>query len=337
MSEPLVSVIVPTYNRAGIIGETIENIFQQTYPNIELIIVDDGSADSTQSVLASYGQRIKWTTQPNAGPSAARNRGIAMAEGEIIAFQDSDDLWHPTKIERQVSLLERAGGSVVCCLCNTNIYSVDGSVMTSFDNAPIDPPYDEGIWTNVAEVLTTRFILFNQAIAIRRTVLAKAGGFDENLKYLEDYQLGLRLALEGPWGFIRTPLVMQKQGTANSWSQGAFKEHTLIAEYNVSLRKDALRHLLSKGGDPALQALMEKYLKQAQRVLRDLQTSRSDSLSQRFMGILRLQVDRLRSAIGRRLPGYPTMKVEAIPAVPAGQTETPRDGGARNFCESALR
>ena len=87
MAQPSVSVIIPTYNRAGMLGETIENLFQQTYRNLEIIVVDDGSTDETQSRLASYGSRIRWTAQKNAGPAAARNRGIAMANGEIVAFR----------------------------------------------------------------------------------------------------------------------------------------------------------------------------------------------------------------------------------------------------------
>ena len=98
MDRPLVSVIIPTYNRAKMIRMTIDNVLEQTYRNFELIIVDDGSTDDTQSVLRGYGDRIRVVTQANAGPAVARNRGVEAAHGEIIAFQDSDDLWKPTKL-----------------------------------------------------------------------------------------------------------------------------------------------------------------------------------------------------------------------------------------------
>src|SRR5258708_4266873 len=111
-NKPTVSVIIPTYNRAALISKTIENVFQQIYQDIEIIVVNDGSTDDTLEKLASFGEKIRVISQANAGPSAARNRGVEVAEGEIIAFQDSDDSWMPSKLERQVALLNRAGADV---------------------------------------------------------------------------------------------------------------------------------------------------------------------------------------------------------------------------------
>lgn len=313
---PLVSVIIPTYNRAEIIVETIENVFQQTYPNLELIVVDDGSTDKTKEVLASYKGRIRWISQPNAGPSAARNHGLALAKGEIIAFQDSDDSWHPKKIERQVFLLERAGNSVPCCLCNVAFRSKLDGVSTSFENAPIDPPLEEGIWTNVAEVLTTRFILINQAAAVRKSVLDEVGGFDESLKFLEDHEFALRLAMKGPWAFIRTPLVYYGLDSINSWSQRAVEEELVLNECHVRLRQSILKNLTDTRGDVRLQALMGKHLKRAQGALNAVKMLRSDSAVRRLIAPLYVETERLKRAVDRRLPGYPTMEIEAI--APAG-------------------
>lgn len=328
--QPLVSVIIPTYNRAGLIGQAIENMFEQTYPNLEVIIVDDGSTDNTKEVLTSYGSKIRWISQQNAGPSAARNRGLAMAAGEIIAFQDSDDTWHPSKIARQVSLLERAGNSVVCCICNTDIQSPGGKVITSFDNAPIRTIYEEGLWTNVAEVLTTRFVLFNQAAAIRKEVLNRIGGFDESLRYLEDSEFPLRLSLEGPWAFIRTPLVLQRQGTENSFSRGAFQDLVLTGSCEVAYRQSILRKLSSKSAEPRLHHLMEKYLRGAQRQLKGLAMMRSDSRTERLLGSLSLRVERFRGSIDRRLPGYPQMEVQSVTSPPP---QFSGDNGTRDILE----
>jgi glycosyltransferase involved in cell wall biosynthesis len=309
--DKLVSVVIPTYNRAGMIGGTIENVFEQTYKNIELIVVDDGSTDGTSEVLASYGEKIRWGTQKNAGASAARNTGIRMARGEIVAFQDSDDLWHPTKIERQVSLLERAGEQVVCCLCDSEIQCVDGSKVTSFAMAPLKPPCDEGIWKNVAEVLTTRFVLFNQAVAVRRSALERTGGFDESLECQEDYELSLRLALEGPWAIIRTPLVIQRQGMPNSLSRRPKNGRLFLAEGDVSLREGILKRVASRGENPRVEQLMRRQLRSAERVLKGLKLEASESGVARLVGQTYLGFERFRGAVERRMPGYPQMEVVA--------------------------
>ena len=105
MSAPLVSVIVPTYNRAALLCEAVNSVLQQTYQNIEIIVIDDGSTDNTTEVMAAYGDRVRYTRRPNAGVNAARNLGLKQARGEFVALLDSDDLWAPFKIELQVRLM----------------------------------------------------------------------------------------------------------------------------------------------------------------------------------------------------------------------------------------
>src|SRR4051812_47543003 len=244
---PLVSVIIPTYNRSMIVAEAIDSVLSQTYTNIELLVIDDGSTDDTMQVLRRYGDKVRVITQDNAGPAAARNRGIAAAQGELIAFLDSDDIWSRTKVERQVSLLLLAGTSVPCCLTNIRMQWNDREI-TSFDNSWLCPSIEEGIWLNVADVLATRFVLFNQAVMIRRQVLDRVGFFDANLRLLEDSDLSLRLSLEGPWAFIREPLVTWRE-TASSCYQEAKKsacrtQGTLIRvlETNLSRLDDSNAH-----------------------------------------------------------------------------------------------
>src|SRR5271156_951931 len=188
---PLVTAIIATYNRGYIVCEAIESILQQTYGKVELIVVDDGSTDNTQDKLREYGERIRVIYQRNSGPAAAWNSGIQSSRGEIIAFLGSDDIWFPTFVERQVSVLQRCDQSVPCCLANAVLSFRNGKHTTAFDNAPVDPAHEEGIWSNVSDVLTTRFILFGQTVAIRRNALERVR-FDEGLRYLEDYDLALR-------------------------------------------------------------------------------------------------------------------------------------------------
>jgi glycosyltransferase involved in cell wall biosynthesis len=310
MESPLVSVIIPAYNRAAIIGETIENVLQQTYSNIELIVVDDGSTDDTQTVLRSYGSRIRWVAQRNAGPSAARNHGIAIAKGEIIAFQDSDDAWHPTKIERQVSLLRKAGESVPCCLCNSTLHLPEGRVVRSFENAPVNPPIEEGIWLNVSEVLSSRFILFNQAVAIRRNVLERVGGFDESFRILEDKELQLRLSLEGPWAFIREPLVTRQQMPSRTLSQEGTQE--MLYECEVRILEKILRRVDGERRLACLRPLMIRELKRARRQLRAAHFKGSRFLGASVFGRGLELIEHYRMAAYRRTPWFPKMQVAPL-------------------------
>jgi glycosyltransferase involved in cell wall biosynthesis len=306
---PLVSVIIPTYNRAGLIGETIDNVLRQTYANVEIIVVDDGSTDDTQSVLKSYGNRIRWFVQENTGPAAARNRGSAMAKGEIVAFQDSDDAWHPTKLARQVSLLQRGGDSVVCCLCNTNIELAD-RVVRSFENAPVYPSIEEGIWLNVTEVLATRCILFNQAAAIRRDVLTRIGGFDESFRLMEDVELALRLSLEGPWAFIREPLATRQAKLSRTLSHEATDR--IVAENMVRIQQGALRIIESKPRLAGLRAQLQTELRRSRRKLRAIELKESKLIGASALGSFLGQIERYRAAAYRRTPWFPKMAVSAL-------------------------
>lgn len=213
----LVSVVIPTYNRANTITRAVDSVLSQTWKAIEVIVVDDGSTDETPKVLAKYGDKIRFLRRANGGPSAARNTGIKAATGEIIAFLDSDDEWLPSKIEKQALLLQRtASAGVVCCVCNSQMVFSSKS-LTSFEISRLKPGRSEGIWTNPAEILIDRFLLFNQAAAIRREALVEAGHFREDLPFglNDDYDLALRLSLVGPWAFIADPLVIWHEHQSN--------------------------------------------------------------------------------------------------------------------------
>ena len=101
MSDPLVSCIVPVFNGERFLGDALDSALAQTYQPVEIIVVDDGSTDGTPSVAARYGSRITYLRQPNSGSASAKNRGVRAARGELVAFLDADDLWHPDKLARQ--------------------------------------------------------------------------------------------------------------------------------------------------------------------------------------------------------------------------------------------
>lgn len=312
MTQPLISVIIPTYNRSSLIARAVQCVLAQTYGRIETIVVDDGSTDDTEAVLKAFGSSIRYVRQENAGPGAARNRGIVLAHGELVAFLDSDDSWAPAKIERQVRLIDTAGPAVPCCLCNALLRFSDGSTRSSFENALIAPSLPEGIWDNPTDILITRFLMFNQMFMARRSVLERVGGFNERFRCLEDYDLALRLSFEGPWAFISEPLVVWNQGSLGSLSAlaAARQRHLRTTELEIlrgiSQRLDATHAALSK--------TLGKRIHQTSRQLRAANMVALDSPPMRVLGQMLFVFERLRSSIERRLPGYPRMSVRPVPA-----------------------
>ena len=317
---PLVSAIIPTYNRAHVIGEAVESALTQTYSNMEVIVVDDGSKDDTLERLKKFGDRIRVIAQANAGPAAARNSGIEESRGELIAFLDSDDLWLPEKTERQVELLERAGESVPCCLCNILMKWNSGD-RASFDIAWLKSSAEEGVWLNADEVLATRSVLFNQGIMIRRRVLEKIGVFDASIRYLEDIDYPLRLSLEGPWAFIKTPLVIWRESMTNSVYKNSLRDELCTNECMVKVLEMHLARVEKAGRPAQLRGYISDGLKSARRQLWASRMRQANSGKSTVAACVEF-IERYRGALYRRSPWYPKMIV--MPAGP-GNTETGRN------------
>jgi glycosyltransferase involved in cell wall biosynthesis len=311
MTAPLVSIVIPTYNRAGFIGQAVDSALAQTYREKEVVVVDDGSTDNTTAALAQYGRRITVVHQANAGCSAARNRGIDIAQGDIITFLDSDDLWLPNKVERQVSILGKAGETVPCCWCNTLWEMANGEKVDMFRVASLRPALDEGLWTNVSDVLATRSVLFTQAIAIRREALARLGGFDARLWVMEDYHLALRLSLMGPWAYTREALVILRSGVANNslWKQAGVQLKR-YAECMELLYRDILSRPTNQ---PRLfRRQLRHRLRAAQNELSALRMIETESTLAGTVGHVIRLAHRITTAVERRCPWYPRMQVEPI-------------------------
>jgi glycosyltransferase involved in cell wall biosynthesis len=305
---PLVSVIIPAYNRAHTVHETVDSVLAQTHANLEVIVVDDGSKDNTQEVLRGYGGRIKNIQQANAGQMVARNRGIAESAGEIVTFLDSDDIWLPRCVERHVKLLQKTGPEVPCSLANGWLEFSDGRRITSFRNSSLEPTLEEGLWLNPADVLPTRFVMFCQFVAIRREALKIVRGFDEDLKYMEDYALPLRLSLLGPWGFIREPLVVWRQGAADtvSVSQRALKQARPLRESLLVIRKRYLQDIAGKQEYKTAQRLQKRELWHDEMELRAIALRERGA---RLRGDLLFNAIRYRKATLRRTSAFAKMKV----------------------------
>jgi len=308
----LVSIIIPTYNRADHICHAVESALSQSYKDKEVIVVDDGSTDDTQVRLKRYGSQIQIVVQPNAGPASARNRGIEESAGEIIAFLDSDDSWLPTKLERQVSLLRRAGGSVPCCVCNALLKFADSRELSSFSVAWLEPQHEEGLWTNVPEVLATRFLLFNQTLAVRRAVLERIGGFEPSYAVLEDYDLALRLSLEGPWAFLSEPLAIWNGGSPGSLSEASKGSQVDLKGYIVRMQEKMLAEMDLREMPTSTRQLARRELERARRELRATMMSHNISWPIAAAGHIARRLERIRRSVARRAPWFPRMESAAL-------------------------
>lgn len=200
---PNVSVIIPTYNRAHILGRAIRSVLNQTYQDFELIIVDDGSSDSTDEVVKSFDDvRIRYLKhKKNRGGAATRNTGIKAARGKYIAFQDSDDEWLPEKLEKQMKAFEDAPPEVG--VVYTGFYRLQDGRKTYIPSSKINPK--EGYIFN--SLLKGNFIT-TQAVLVKRKCFDKARMFDENLPRLQDWELFLRISRHYHFIFVNEPLVI---------------------------------------------------------------------------------------------------------------------------------
>jgi len=217
----LISVIIPTFNRAGHVTRAVESVLVQTYPNREIIVVDDGSTDNTREAMKGYENRIKYIYQDNAGVSAARNVGIQAASGQWIAFLDSDDIWLPNKLARQIRCVNRKAAKV----CFTNyILSSGKESIQNMQTVYKRKAVEEKEYTDALELMLVEPVgLYVPTMLVVRDLLEQVGCFHENLVVAEDTHLIYELALRVPFAFIFQPLVLidhsgeQKRLTNNSF------------------------------------------------------------------------------------------------------------------------
>jgi hypothetical protein len=236
-----------------------------------------------------------------------------------VAFLDSDDLWLPEKLERQVALLQRLDASAPCCLCNIAMrWKTKES--SSFESGFLKPALDEGIWLNPDEVLATRFVLFTQGVAIRRATLERIGGFDEKLRLLEDHELALRLSAEGRWAFIAEPMVVWRE-TKGSLYQNAKGEELKLAEVYVQILR---RRLETDADNPRgrVAKCLRWELDTTLRHIRALKIRDAGFWGAAPAGKALRKVEQYRNSLLRRSPGYPRMKVERLDA-PAAHDPDP--------------
>jgi glycosyltransferase involved in cell wall biosynthesis len=235
ISKIKVSVIIPTYNRSYTLKKTIDSVLNQTHRNIEIIVIDDGSTDNTCEVLNNYKNRLQVINQDNQGPSKARNNGSRHATGDYIAFVDSDDIWHPRRIEEQLVLITNTDAK--CCICNCILESSKGLTTTSFQLFNIKTKYPNSYLLNPFEIAVTRFLLINQVVLLKKKVFDDLGGYNEELKILEDHELALRLSLLGKWCMLNKILV-SKYESKKSIGREARKSEDYTIETVIHILKE---------------------------------------------------------------------------------------------------
>ena len=210
---PKVSVIIPTYNRAAKARNAIDSVLNQTFHDLEIIVVDDGSSDDTERILGdAYGARIRYFAQANQGVSAARNKGLAEARGEWIAFLDSDDLWENDKLEWQFRALERFGPRCGACYTDVRVFN-HPETRTLFQMAQATYCHEGtmGISPHVLRLLIkpggAGMVVCVCSVLARADAVRKTGGFDSNLRHGEDSEFLLRLAMVTGVCFVNRPLI----------------------------------------------------------------------------------------------------------------------------------
>lgn len=199
---PTVSVIIPTYNRAHLIGASIQSVLNQTYQDFELIVVDDGSTDNTEAVVKSFKDpRIHYIRhKENRGGSAARNTGIKSARGEYIAFLDSDDEWFPTKMEKQMEIFDNGPKDLGVVYCGTFYLDKQTNKITEFTN----PHYRGNVFQ---KILKQGSGPSTPAAIVKRECFEKVGLFDERLPAYQETDLWIRISRFYQFDFVKEHLV----------------------------------------------------------------------------------------------------------------------------------
>jgi glycosyltransferase involved in cell wall biosynthesis len=208
-SSYLVSVVIPTYNREEAVCRAVRSVLDQTYSNIEVIVVDDGSTDDTQAMLRQFGSQIQVITGTNAGASAARNRGIGVAQGKFIAFLDSDDRWLPQKLERQMKALRSLGEDYGVCFTDCRFVGSNGWNSSAFELAGLQRQSQSEfsrLDSPLNWVLARNAVVYLQSLVVELGLMKEVQGLDEAMVVAEDTDLVFRLALKTKFCFVPSEL-----------------------------------------------------------------------------------------------------------------------------------
>lgn len=241
-----VSIILPTYNRQNTVGKAIESVLKQTYPYFELLVIDDGSTDQTEElVCALEDERVKYyKLEQNGGQSKARNYGMKEAQYSYIAFEDSDDLWHPNKLEIQMQAMQNAGKDVGFCYHKLRYNLGKGqSIILPDEKIAVEKKsgdiYAQLLWDNLIGMPT---------LLMKKECLEEIGYLDEQMACLEDYDFALRLAEKYKAIFVEEILLeaeFSNTGVSGNSYQYLLASCVLVQKYKKDyLNTGTLNHRL---------------------------------------------------------------------------------------------
>jgi glycosyltransferase involved in cell wall biosynthesis len=220
-TDATVSVIIPTYNRADVLTEAVDSVLNQTWKDLEIIVVDDGSTDRTREVLSRYGERVIYFHKENGGPSSARNLGIEKARGRYVAFLDSDDVWELEKLRIQMEFMEEHPDIKLVC--------TDSRLMGFGESR--ERKLRRDLMGNLFSLLFSNSFVRTSTVLIARACFHEVGYFAEKYRSVEDYDLWLRVARRYPIAYLNQPLVRYRKHGEN------------VSRDKITLRQNAFKVL----------------------------------------------------------------------------------------------
>lgn len=250
-----VTVIIPTYNRAHCLSQAIDSVLFQSYRDFELIVVDDGSVDETESIIAKYRTILTCVRQENAGVSAARNKGIELAKGEWIAFLDSDDIWTENKLDVQMRDVEKHP-EAIAHVTDSLIQYKNGKELSLFQMNCMCDEFTRNPLRKRPLLDVLRTAAFTQSLLVKRSTLKVMNLFDEKLRVLEDLDFYSRLALEGSFIMSTHPgaIIKSDQDNNDSLSQ-------LYRKDRIGYLRNLMKIYDSLDSDARLELSEKQYIK----------------------------------------------------------------------------
>ena len=253
-----ISIIIPTYNRKSFLIHAINSVLNQTYQNLELIIIDDGSSDKTENIIKKKYPKIKFYKQKNKGVSAARNKGIKMASCKWIAFLDSDDRWHPRKLENQINYLLAHPRYKIC---HTDEIWIRKGIRINQHKK--HKKHGGHIFDKCLDLCR----ISPSSVIIHKDIFNKVGLFNEKLPVCEDYDLWLRIAEKFPVLYLDEKLVIKYGGHLNQlskkyWGMDRFRiialENIIKKSFLKKKNKQLVKKILKKKINIYLQGLKKR-------------------------------------------------------------------------------